>query len=144
MSIVDVIRLDWRVFKNVIGAITLLVIAFFAPFFALASFEVLTPGEDSLEQWFERSGAVMTIYSAIAAAVSKASIDLISQSKDIGVKAAVTLTAKYGKVVLGIETLSLLITLLGTLVWGYGSFIIAGYLRFEQVMSEFSFPVSAS
>ncbi|EGH09669.1 hypothetical protein PSYMP_10450, partial [Pseudomonas amygdali pv. morsprunorum str. M302280] len=114
MSIVDVIRLDWRVFKNVIGAITLLVIAFFAPFFALASFEVLTPGEDSLEQWFERSGAVMTIYSAIAAAVSKASIDLISQSKDIGVKAAFTLTAKYGKVVLGIETLSLLITLLGT------------------------------
>ncbi len=97
-----------------------------------------------MEQWFERSGAVMTIYSAIAAAVSKASIDLISQSKDIGVKAAVTLTAKYGKVVLGIETLSLLITLLGTLVWGYGSFIIAGYLRFEQVMSEFSFPVSAS
>lgn len=140
MSIETVKKLDWRIFRNVIGAVLLLVIAILAPIFARAVFYLWTPGTDTLAQWLERSGAIMTIYSAIAAAVSRFSMDLISQSEEITAREASTLTKKYTKIVQAIEGVSLLVTLLGTLVWGYGSFVLKFYHNIEKLIDGAKLP----
>ena len=135
VSIKSAESLDWRIFKNIVGALLILVVAMLAPFFSVAIFDVWKPGVDTLGQWFERSGAIITIYSAIAAAISKVSLDLISQSKEISAREASALTRKYTKTVHGIESVSLLVTLVGALIWGYGSFILNNFLKFEAFLN---------
>lgn len=93
-------------------------------FFALATpacglFGVFKPDTETIAIWFQRSGAVMTIFALLCTTGLASALKYFSPSgtSDLELIAA---EKKYGGEYAFMERVALWLTIVGTFVWGYG------------------------
>lgn len=100
--------------------VVLLVIAVMAPLTANIWFGYYKPSTDSSGQWFQRSGAITTVFALLALAVQTAgSKKLWVPGFFIGAEKKLILESFSSKFTF-CENTSFLLTVIGTMIWGYG------------------------
>jgi hypothetical protein len=115
-------RRTWFYFVLIVA---LLAIAFLAPITANALFGALKPIAESNGVWFQRSGAISTVFALLAATLqADASRKLWTPGFLGDIHKLAVLSSFEGKFSI-CQNLSLLFTLLGTVIWGYGDILFA-------------------
>ncbi|MEB2514833.1 hypothetical protein SOP85_05205 [Pseudomonas sp. YuFO20] len=100
------------------GGFTMLGVAAVAPLIAL--FVPWVPVGESQATWFQRSGSITTIFSLLAATLSIAASRNLHKPGTWGDLYAITVLAEYQPNLNRIEQMSFVLTLIGTIIWGYG------------------------
>ncbi|WP_110812368.1 MULTISPECIES: hypothetical protein [unclassified Pseudomonas] len=104
------------------GVTALLLIALAVP--ALSFLEAARPSGESLGVWFQRSGAITTVFSMFAAATNKVLVDRLHVPGTWGDDDGLAVLEGF-KVRLAVANkLSFGLIVIGTVVWGYGDVII--------------------
>lgn len=111
-------------FTSLFICLLLLGIACIAPF-STSFFLAYKPITDSPSQWFERAGAVTTIFSLLAIYLLDDTLNrLVDPRKTAGLENIKIYNAL--EVPAGVlKTIAFLATLSGTAVWGYGTVILS-------------------
>lgn len=105
-------------------AILLLIIGIAAPF-VRDLFLSLKPEGDTPAQWLERTGAVTTIFGLLAINLIDEGIERLVPSRKLADTGGVATFAVFETVFTWITRFAFLLTIAGTLVWGYGTVIMA-------------------
>lgn len=100
------------------GGFLMLAIAVIVPLAAL--FIPWVPNGDTQAVWFQRSGAVTTVFSLLAATLSISASRNLFKPGTWGSLYAINVLAEYQPNLDRIERISFFLTLVGTLIWGYG------------------------
>lgn len=100
------------------GSFAMLGVAVAAPLIAL--FAPWVPIGESQATWFQRSGSITTIFSLLAATLSIAASTNLNKPGTWGDLYAIAVLAEYQPNLKRIERISFVLTLIGTIVWGYG------------------------
>jgi hypothetical protein len=108
---------------SLIICVILIMISCLAPFSA-GWFLSLKPSGDSGAQWFERTGAVTTIFSLLALNLLDDTMNRLVDPRKLTSKANVDLYMLLEKPVAFLKAIAFLLGLFGTAVWGYGSVIV--------------------
>lgn len=113
-------RRTWAYFGFIV---VLLAIAFLAPVTVNAFFGALKPAAESSGVWFQRSGAISTVFALLAATLqADASRKLWTPGFLADAEKLAILTSFEGKFSI-CQNLSFLFTVLGTVIWGYGDIL---------------------
>ncbi|WP_455923325.1 hypothetical protein [Pseudomonas putida] len=99
------------------GCQTLLGIAFFAPIFAIFD---IRPSFESVEIWFQRSGAITTVYARLSTTVSDMGLRKLHRPGENGDLYKLQVLDEFANSFERIRWVALLFTVIGTFIWGYG------------------------
>jgi len=114
--------MDERRIKIYFGVcIVLLAIAAVAPLAAGTLFLSMKPEADSLAEWIERSGAITTVFSLLVVSVSSEGLKglwIPGQMADLD---KIEILNKFKPRFAWCENIALVLTIIGTVIWGYGS-----------------------
>jgi hypothetical protein len=109
---------EGRVCRAFLWAFGLCLCAVIPPLFSTLG--IFTPQAEPLGQWFARSGAMMTVI-AVFAQFKAASIATMIQGRAFG--GSWGFYHKYKRRQTIVAVLSLVLVLIGTIVWGYGDLL---------------------
>jgi hypothetical protein len=101
-------------------AVVLIVIAALAPNY-YEKFLWLKPDSDSLAQWFERSGAITTIFGLLAINLLEEGVQRLLPAGKVADLANVHTFSMFEFSFKVLKVVAFLLTLAGTLIWGYGT-----------------------
>jgi len=104
--------------------LTLLIIAAIAPLASVWWFDVFKPADESLGDWFSRSGAITTIFSLLVTSVSSEALRGLVIPGTMPDLDKIGLYNEFEPRFSWCEKLALVMTILGTFVWGYGSMML--------------------
>ncbi|ELL4392615.1 TPA: hypothetical protein SMS62_002578 [Pseudomonas aeruginosa] len=100
----------------------MVILAFVAPMVALTGW--LKPNSEALGVWFQRSGAVMTVFSLITGSGIASILNRLSPRglTDVHLELVrVKFQVSFEK----IEWFSLVVAMFGTVIWGYGDVLLS-------------------
>jgi hypothetical protein len=100
----------------------MLAVAVAAPIAAV--FVTWMPGGEVRKIWFQRSGAITTIFSLLAATLSIAAARNLYKPGTWGSLYAINVLAEYQPNLDRIERIAFVLTIIGTVVWGYGDLLL--------------------
>jgi len=106
-------------------AVIALVIAVLAPITANTFFSVWRPDGESAGQWLERSGAVMTVFSLLAISLMEEGMSRLHKVGNLADLETLPMYQSFERSTYWIKGIALALTVIGTVVWGYGSVILA-------------------
>src|SRR5450830_123547 len=112
-----------RMKVNLYLAVAALGIAFFVPFLVNNLFVYPRPTTDSPGQWLERSGAINTVFSLLVISLMDECLATIRARISSPRLKKFKLYKSYEKWAIWIRNSAFLISLMGIIVWGYGSLI---------------------
>lgn len=88
------------------------------------SFLSLKPDGDSPSQWFERSGAITTIFGLLAINLLESGVQRLLPAGKVADLANVHMFSMFEFSFKILKVIAFLLTLVGTLIWGYGTVLI--------------------
>jgi hypothetical protein len=96
----------------------------------------LKPATDSSATWFERTGAVTTIFSLLAINLMDDSMNrLVDPRKNAGLE-SISLYMKLERPVAFLKAFAFILSLVGTAIWGYGTVIINEFPWLGPIISS--------
>ncbi|EGH45165.1 hypothetical protein [Pseudomonas syringae] len=101
----------------------LVLIAFLAPMYS-DWFLWLKPVTDTSQQWFERSGAITTIFGLLAINLVDSGVERLVPSRKLADVSNVHLYTGFEYSFMVMKALAFLTTIAGTFIWGYGTVIL--------------------
>jgi len=104
----------------------LLLIAIAVP--ALSFIESARPSGESLGVWFQRSGAITTVFSMFAAATIKILVDRLHVPGTWGDDDGLAVLENFNVRLAVANKMSFGLIVIGTVVWGYGDVIINHFM----------------
>ena len=116
-------------FVSLVVVVVLLVIALLAPLTANWIFGVFKPTAESGGVWFQRSGAVMTVFALLASTLQADAMGRLWPQAllgDLGNRDALAFVKGKFRVC---QNVSFLFTAIGTVIWGYGDVLVAGAVQ---------------
>lgn len=115
-------RRTWFYFVLIVA---LLAIAFLAPITANTFFGALKPSAESSGVWFQRSGAISTVFALLAATLQADASRKLWTPGSLGDIHKLTVLSSFDGKFSICQNLSFLFTVLGTVIWGYGDILFA-------------------
>lgn len=112
--------LNKRVQRYLAYSLALVVISIVCPFFALTGW--LMPAADKPEIWFQRSGAVTTIFALFSGAGTAAVLGALIPRGLTDLKLEVA-RLRFGVKFQVVERVAFWATVVGTFIWGYGDLV---------------------
>ena len=103
------------------GVLALLVLAVLAPILSMVV-EWLPPGE-TRASWFQRSGAVTTLFSLLAGALAVITSGRLHTPGTFGTKNKIEVLKEFKARFVRAESALLALTVVGTVIWGYGDLL---------------------
>lgn len=105
--------------------LVMMVLALIAPLAALTGWH--KPNSEALAVWFQRSGAVMTVFSLITGSGIASILNRLSPRGFTDLHLEVV-RGKFQVRFEIIEKVSLAVAMLGTVIWGYGDVLLSAFL----------------
>lgn len=105
----------------------LIVIAIAAPLYAM--FGQWTPAGESRSIWVQRSGAVTTLFSFIAAGMSVFTSGRLHTPGFFGDKNRIVILVEFRSRFQFAETLIFILSIIGTVLWGYGDLLFNWWVK---------------
>ena len=113
---------DEKIFWALIQSIPLLLIATLTPFLATA--EALRPEAEDAALWFQRSGS-LTVLFAVLSEFRLQTVDGHINPRGIWDSFQEKMKQKYSRKHFLLSAVSVLVAIIGTIIWGYGDLFIA-------------------
>ncbi|MBQ0761395.1 MAG: hypothetical protein KBT78_01015 [Marinobacter psychrophilus] len=114
--------IDEKIFWALIQSIPLLLIAALIPF--LATVEALRPEAEDTALWFQRSGS-LTVLFAVLSEFRLQTVDEHINPRGIWDSFQENMKQKYSRKHFLLSAISVLLAIIGTIIWGYGDLFIA-------------------
>lgn len=109
--------------------VVLLVIAVLAPLTVNNFFIIYKPSNESSGVWFQRSGAVTAVFALLAITLQTAASRKLVVPGVLADKAKIEVLNRFRWRFAFCENFSFLLTVIGTLIWGYGDVFVTGIVH---------------
>ncbi len=110
---------------NRVLVVIALAIAVVAPISANTFFSVWRPDGEGAGQWLERSGAIMTVFSLLAVSLMEEGMSRLHKVGNLADLETLPMYQSFEKNAYWVKGIALLLTVIGTVIWGYGSVIMS-------------------
>lgn len=111
---------SWTRINRALAVIALFV-AVIAPLTVNTLFSMWKPEGEGAGQWLERSGAIMTIFSLLAISLMEEGMSRLHKEGSLADLETLPTYQKFEVCAYWIKGLALVLTVIGTFIWGYGS-----------------------
>lgn len=115
------------------GCKTLLCVAFFAPLFAIFD---IRPSFETIEVWFQRSGAITTVYALLSTTVADMGLRKLHRPGEYGDLYKLQVLDEFANSFEKVRWIALVLTVIGTLIWGYGDTV---FKHIVQLWANFGY-----
>ncbi|MEX0297077.1 hypothetical protein AAH995_27830 [Pseudomonas putida] len=108
------------------GCWALLAVAVAAP---LVAFFDIRPSFESMEVWVQRSGASTSIYALLSNTVAEMGLRKLNKPGEMGSRIKLEVLSEVSRSFEIVRWTALVVTVLGTVIWGYGDTMIKWWIQ---------------